>query len=149
MFRTCAISALVILPSTLAFAPAASSTRVGPRALFAVEESTPLAVVEAPNGEPATPPPATPKVERFVAEKIEGSRRKGQDSFADVDTKIFERNPVLDSVALAGDYSFDPFSLATDKATLLSHRSSEIRHSRLAMVRFHFRQVVVARSLCT
>ena len=73
-------------------------------------------------------------VESFVAEKIEGSRRKGQDSFAEVDTSIFARNPVLNEVSLAGDYGFDPFSLASDKATLLGYRGAEIRHARLAMV---------------
>lgn len=80
-------------------------------------------------------PADVPLVEPIMrAEAIEGSRRKGQDSFADVDTQIFARNPVLDSVALPGDYGFDPFTFASDKATLLSHRGAEIRHSRLAML---------------
>jgi hypothetical protein len=57
-----------------------------------------------------------------------------QESFSDVDTTIFPRNPVLDMVDIAGDMGFDPFSLASDKSTLLSYRGAELRHGRLAML---------------
>jgi hypothetical protein len=81
-----------------------------------------------------------------------------RNSFDEVDKAIFERNPVLgkptffccqnnvpysshrpcsshsDSVKLPGDLGFDPFNLASDKATLLSHRAAELRHARLAML---------------
>jgi len=82
------------------------------------------------------PEPSSSLIEPVMrAENIEGSRRQGQDSFGDVSTQIFEKNPVLDLVpGLAGNNGFDPFSLATDKATLLSYRGAEIRHARLAML---------------
>jgi len=64
-----------------------------------------------------------------------GSRRAGQNSFADVDKSIFGSRPKLfDEVSIPGDFSFDPFNLAADKATLLSYRGAEVRHARLAML---------------
>jgi len=73
--------------------------------------------------------------EPIMKQEDTGSRRAGQNSFADVDKSIFGSRPKLfDEVSIPGDFSFDPFNLAADKATLLSYRGAEVRHARLAML---------------
>ncbi|KAJ1445446.1 chlorophyll a/b-binding protein domain-containing protein [Pelagophyceae sp. CCMP2097] len=117
------------LAGTAAFAPSPA----GPgRRLAAADDGAapPEPAAEAAAPAPAAPPASAAPPPANVNRAWEG----GQNSFDSVDRTIFPRNPVLDSVALAGDASFDPFTLATDKATLLSHRSAELRHSRLAML---------------
>jgi hypothetical protein len=73
--------------------------------------------------------------EPLMQQEDTGSRRAGQNSFADVDKSIFAGRPALfDEVSIPGDFGFDPFNLASDKATLLSYRGAEVRHARLAML---------------
>mmetsp|Transcript_54256 Transcript_54256/g.109119 ORF Transcript_54256/g.109119 Transcript_54256/m.109119 type:complete len:262 (-) Transcript_54256:250-1035(-) len=131
LYTNIALLATVLVPgTTMAFILPSIAQRMP---VLSSTEST----EDAPPTDVATPqtPPTPPLRERMMkAEDIEGGRRTGQNSFSDVDTQIFARNPVLDTVAIAGDNSFDPFSLATDKATLLSYRGAEIRHGRLAML---------------
>jgi len=70
----------------------------------------------------------------YTTKEVTTSQRAGQNSFDEVDTKIFVRPKLFDEVKLAGDAGFDPFGLATDKAILLSYRGAELRHARLAML---------------
>lgn len=119
------------LSGAVAFAPRPTRPCRG-AGLAAAEDEVAAAEPAVAVAEPAVEAPAVPAAP--APENVNRGRQGGQNSFADVDKTIFPRNPVLDTVQLAGDAGFDPFSLATDKATLLSHRSAELRHARLAML---------------
>ena len=145
--------------SAVAFTPAVFvSNRIRVRAFAETEETTAVAEPE-PTAveEPAAVSAPAPQFINTPQEVVEGSTRAGQNSFSEVNTnvsscrrsppprirvshvsfplrQIFVRPALFDEVKLAGDSGFDPFQLASDKATLLSYRGAELRHGRLAML---------------
>uniref|UniRef100_A0A7S2HS55 Uncharacterized protein n=1 Tax=Octactis speculum TaxID=3111310 RepID=A0A7S2HS55_9STRA len=139
--QLCVLIALAPFQSA-AFAPL-NSARVHIRRAdgfpqFVTEEPTADAslpvtpVAEEPKMLDTSTAPVTDRI--YTTKEVTTSQRAGQNSFDEVDTKIFVRPKLFDEVKLAGDAGFDPFGLATDKAVLLSYRGAELRHARLAML---------------
>ncbi|KAG5184626.1 fucoxanthin chl a/c light-harvesting protein [Tribonema minus] len=69
-----------------------------------------------------------------VAPRASSSLRMMSDEVMSQSVPFLPRNPVLDSVDLAGDVGFDPLNLAKDEDTLLFYRDAEVKHARLAML---------------
>lgn len=110
------------------------SASVAPTAVVAEDVSASVApksdVLEAKQESDSLPA----NLRMYTAKEVTTAERPGQNSFDEVDTRIFVRPKLFDEVKLAGDNGFDPFGLATDKAVLLSYRGAELRHARLAML---------------